>query len=264
MSFKIYDAFRARKTFEALHATLQALRPKIRAAAEHLQLAAFAARLEQLADDPLIRFFEHGGPLPEHKGLYWQAMDAEHAAQDAVRTTGRRDPEADTDCSVLILPVEGGFLGRVFSEHAALRAIVLDVPEFEEFHYQTSTDRPETVTETDWEERRRLWEAATDGFSGAFSDHGFTYEMSRMELPLVAPQALAPRWQPARKRAEAVAKTLLLNRIGRELHTDADAVPTRFVSTLLQRFSEKTLEWQTLTEIVLPHIVPMPRALENS
>lgn len=80
--------------------------------------------------------------------------------QAEIRTTGRRDPMVDTECSVTLIPIEGQVLALPFAEIPALReaATVGLIP----FGYWNNTDPDPAVGAEEWAERERLWTAALE------------------------------------------------------------------------------------------------------
>lgn len=78
--------------------------------------------------------------------------------QSKVRASGVRDPEVDTETSVVLLPIPGKVLVMVFTEQDDIRDILTSG--LTPYPYWNNSDRPEEIDEAAWEQRRQDWEAA--------------------------------------------------------------------------------------------------------
>jgi hypothetical protein len=86
------------------------------------------------------------------------------ARKEVVLNTRRRDRGVDFAFEVVLFPVEGRLLAIPFVEHPVLMAIWKSQPWVREFGYWTSADALDTVSESDWDERGRVWDVAlSDG-----------------------------------------------------------------------------------------------------
>lgn len=268
MSIKLYNAFRARLPFATLHARLSAVREQVGAQAETLQLAALARRFEAQLDGQIVAsLFDRTGTQGFDMAWFWPVLDEVKEKLEKVRAKQVREPGVDFSCSVLILPAgPEEFLGVVYSEQPDLIETVLATEGFEDWHYQTSTDRPESVSEAEWAQRRMSWAAATRGFSGAMGDHGFVYEFVAVAPPYPSPEALAAHWSSSPARAERVAREAVLLEIARTLEAEQRAAGQepdllRCVMRATTRVAApdaaaRVAYWARQVE---PHIVPLGR-----
>lgn len=72
-----------------------------------------------------------------------------------------RDPEVDFHCDLYLFPVRGMLLGIIDTERDAYAAQWMQTAPVEPFAYWNNTDdRPEGVTEADWDARGDLWDEA--------------------------------------------------------------------------------------------------------
>lgn len=83
----------------------------------------------------------------------------------------------------------------------------------EEFYYWDNADMPEGMSEKDWEERRKIWDAAIG--SDPPAERGFAFEcMTEYRVPMVIRDAVfsAAKSVPMRTRVEKVALAYVLER----------------------------------------------------
>lgn len=164
MSTKIYNSFIAHdQSIETVFMAIQSLRPDLlsvrhgltcrhlgKAAARTLDRRILAADWPSLAlrDDTPDR-----APL----NIAWEKMTKRC---DAIADTRSQDRTVDFSLSVTLFPNARGTLGMVFAEHDELRAPLLGLPGLTTYDFWNSTDRPNNVTEAEWEHRRSDWDRA--------------------------------------------------------------------------------------------------------
>lgn len=111
--------------------------------------------------------------------------------QAEIRRTKMRDPEVDFSFEVAILPhlESGELLGIVYSEKSKFFDKFLELDFVEPFPYWNSTDRPDELTDEEWEKRGEIWDEACPtapiecGFStNLISLERFTYGLGFSEL----------------------------------------------------------------------------------
>lgn len=96
--------------------------------------------------------------------------------------------------SICVIPYkDGNIYGGLFCDNVNYKKYI--EPYAEEFHYQDQTDRPEEITEEEWENRRNIWDKIFDKF-WTFSEVGLKYEI------------IGPKDFRMYKRIEEVLKTL--------------------------------------------------------
>ena len=99
----------------------------------------------------------------------------------------------EMNCKLGIYPLEDKTLLLYFGNHKA-RAIIENDPNILDYHYQNQTDRPEYITEQEWNQRREDWNQAigpdyVPSYHGFMvnlfnSDEAFTLYDNRFELSL--------------------------------------------------------------------------------
>lgn len=93
--------------------------------------------------------------------------------QREIQKTRSRDPEVDFDAEIAIFPLEGKFYGIYYSEQDEFYEDLLKQPNISEFSYYNNTDKPDNISEKDWQERERIWDIIFDG-NGLPCEVGFT------------------------------------------------------------------------------------------
>lgn len=82
-------------------------------------------------------------------------------ARRTIRDTGRRDPVFDLSASVTFLRDEnaptGPLYALLYTERADYTAAFLALPGVDECGYWNNTDRPEHVSDEEWDFREQLW-----------------------------------------------------------------------------------------------------------
>lgn len=78
--------------------------------------------------------------------------------------------------SIYVIPYkDGNIYGGLFCDNVNYKKYI--DPYIEDFHYQGQTDRPEEITEEEWENRRNIWDEIFDKF-WTFSEVGLKYEIA--------------------------------------------------------------------------------------
>jgi hypothetical protein len=163
MSTKIYTAFRLPGyTLErALHKLqafqLEVLVPVAQQACHRKVVSEAVARLDA----------HHCGLDTEKPRLSPMAeawSDLMGRANDIVKP-GRRDPSVDFDFEVTLFPFDDAILGISFTEQSDFHALWLAQSDVEEYGYWNNTDKPETVSESEWESRADAWDVVLPGYA---------------------------------------------------------------------------------------------------
>lgn len=200
MSIKIYNGFRLRvhNNFVHNHRTdvldlkhltrfIQSARTKMQAAAEHEALTLLAKQCAYMFDRQTI------GLSTDHDDdssiIATAFMDITKRDQK-VRLDNKRDPVYDFEVSATLHPLfdQGRMLGILFCENGALynRWFELDTDHVyvEEYMYFDNSDRPDRVTEQDWQQRADDWNnAVLDSATGVPSLNGFTVQLVEEGIP---------------------------------------------------------------------------------
>ncbi|NTF17813.1 hypothetical protein G6L37_05320 [Agrobacterium rubi] len=155
MSTKIYNGFKLREHDMArIHQILMDWRTELRLLHQQAASRFIAEIATNMIDEETLEPGCHKGETPFTKGLslLWD-MQAE------VKKTQRRNPVVDFEFCISLLPFEGGIYGIAYTEQHAWRDLWMSKPFVEDFAYWDNTDKPDEVSEADWDERGRVWDA---------------------------------------------------------------------------------------------------------
>lgn len=152
MSLKIYSGIRfASADFYEVFAQLQSFRARIEELTIETCGANLAARITRMVDDTAA----NGDPLGEN---FLSKAAAEFRDElDEVAKTGRRNAMVDFDFKVEIMPHDGKLYGMVFTEQSWRKELLAN-DWVSDFGFWDSTDKPETLSDLEWEDRERIWE----------------------------------------------------------------------------------------------------------
>lgn len=86
-----------------------------------------------------------------------------HDRRREVEKTQRRDPLIDTEFTLVVMPYPAGdmILAIAYSERQDWIKQFRALPWVEEYGYWNNTDKPDEVSDEEWEEREKAWTAAT-------------------------------------------------------------------------------------------------------
>lgn len=99
--------------------------------------------------------------------------------QRQIRSSGLRDPEVDFEVQVVLFPTEDLVMGLIFCEQPDWVDELLSDPRIEPKPYWDSSDRPDMLTDADWQARRAIWMRILDRDPyGRPAQAGLTFEMS--------------------------------------------------------------------------------------
>ena len=87
----------------------------------------------------------------------------------------RRDFNYDYQCDIHILPIKDKLLFLYYGEKDNFRKILNEQNFIMEYHYQNQTDKPEKISNEEWEQRKKDWEEAIIDYIP--SNHGFTFNL---------------------------------------------------------------------------------------
>ncbi len=179
MSTKIYNAYRLRSRLD-LWKFLRYVRRRAEQYARE-RIDAFADELHAAVDPTSRRFQEL---LPSHH-CEWEVR--EHIAWDFLHQAYRKADASnvrsrvDLSLALTVREHEGRYYFIAY-EGDGMRGALTDLLDrsllVEDFHYQNSTDRPDEISEAEWERRRRTWDAM-----GAGDDAWWNY----LTLEIVSP-----------------------------------------------------------------------------
>lgn len=83
--------------------------------------------------------------------------------------------EYDFYCSVMLFPSKNNLLALVITEDEEVKEMFVEMEEIEEYPYWDNTDRPDNMTDKEWEKRRDEWDK-TIGYK-RLSEVGFQYNI---------------------------------------------------------------------------------------
>lgn len=86
---------------------------------------------------------------------------------------GYRSPSLDKDISFALKEYKGDLYLYLFSEDREISKMLLkEIENIEEFGYWNNTDKPDSVTESHWEKRKKIWDELLTSYS--FEKSGFS------------------------------------------------------------------------------------------
>lgn len=266
MSVKIYNAYRIRRPLLEVHALLTGLSPKLREVAKKNQLTLIAKRFEKVFDEPLLEWDGKSSPPKPNREFYWPVMDKVREELDQAKLgNGLRD--IDCSCRVQVFPISAReCLARVLCERDALIKLIDTLPDFEDFHYQNATDRPDSVSEADWALRERLWRKATHDYRDTVST-SCLYTLVDYSYPFAGPDEIGPYLSDSQSRARRLAKDKVFARQVKRQRaaqgfTDDDSSQSQSWAGVMRVLRELDggkfdLEVETIAAILAPHIQPI-------
>ncbi len=179
MSTKIYNGFRLKgMNLKSLHEWTLDFRQKIAEAnklATIKQRAAICSRLIDLAfvyDSSTFMKKMNKYELNLNDYPLISAMRIIGERQLEIRKTNQRDPEYDYDCELVLIPVKSYMLGIYYTERREHIQILEAMPGYEEYGYWNNTDKPECISNSQWDTRRKNWDIALPGI-GVPAHSGF-------------------------------------------------------------------------------------------
>jgi hypothetical protein len=117
-------------------------------------------------------------PRQEFESPFWRLIRV--LKQERAKTAGgERSVDWDFTLSVCLIPWGDDLLALHYLENNPGFLDVLKGIGFEDFHYQNSTDRPDSISEQDWEERSTIWAQALG--KGVPASVGLSYEIVRWD-----------------------------------------------------------------------------------
>lgn len=111
--------------------------------------------------------------VSEEKG-FWAVLEAIKKARATVLGEGHRDTTWDFSFDVCLIPKGRDLLALYYIENNPGYVSALKEAGFEDYHYQNSTDRPDSITAHDWACRKRAWDKALPAAT-APNQVGMTY-----------------------------------------------------------------------------------------
>lgn len=93
-------------------------------------------------------------------------------------TWAKYTPEFDLKSEIYIFPIENKTLGMTFIKNKNLYETFMNLPEVSEYGYWNNVDKPEDISEKEWDIREKDWNEALEGI-GIPSENGFCFLLTQ-------------------------------------------------------------------------------------
>ena len=178
MTLKIYNGFRfGTSDIRTVTVQAEAFRDRLVALHDQALLGIVVSKAVATLDRATAGLSEPSDPRGEHLPAAFQEVERR---QTEVRTTLRRDPQVDFEFFIrfYVDPRDGQFLGSVHTEVAAWRDLWFQEPGITDWSFWDSTDKPDTVSKGEWEDRRTSWDRVL-GYGEGSTRFSWKAEMAR-------------------------------------------------------------------------------------
>lgn len=108
----------------------------------------------------------------------WAYFGLNEKAQKAEQSDRRTDSDYDFKSNLCLFPIRGKILAMFFSQHQRFTDVWNSFDEVSEYNYWNNTDKPDELTDEQWERRRKDWDTALPGI-GIPSENGFIIEFTK-------------------------------------------------------------------------------------
>lgn len=152
MSTKIFNGFRfAPMEFGELDLELTQWKERVKT----LTIETASGYMAKTVISKLDGAISKGEAVPERLfGNVWADM---HDRQREIKKTQRRDPPVDFEFEIVIIPDGNTFYGLYYTEQGKWADEFRDQPYIQDYSYWNNTDKPDEVTDAEWEERELTW-----------------------------------------------------------------------------------------------------------
>ena len=168
-----------------------------------------------LKDPSLIKDVQPDKLLWEICKISRQTMKANKSSETYLELV--RELDFNVRLTAFALP-DGRFLGIPYVENDVLRKALLDTPEVQEYGYWDNVDKPDNVSDEEWEQRETDWTTALTGIGIPLND-GFTYEIVNDDvhiLKYVATNTLSKYFTPLEAYKKEIARHILRGKMVEE------------------------------------------------
>lgn len=204
MSTKIYNGYKMPKSLDLLQDFMMDFREK----GQEITIKNLTKLTAGLTSYNVDRFFF--GSLDDVQladcaiSKVWRYIDDEYKK---VRTTRQRNPLFDFECEISVLVPKNSdkTLLMLFTEQKDLKELFESYEYIEEYYYWNNSDPLETVTEEEWEQRSKDWDAALPD-SGVPARNGLTLELVGDYLPIIDVEDVLENMPSFEDRCKKVAK----------------------------------------------------------
>lgn len=176
MSTKISHGYRLPKlTLDELHLFCQKARTALRDQIKTSIAKAYAIIGQTIIDSQSLHLpnnFQFGKNKVELNGSIQNCVGSILcAAQHEIKMSKRRDQEFDFQCDFTIHVLPDKILCLFYAEQDEFVQVWESLPEVQEYRYCNNTDRPQNITEVEWERRGNEWDATlkNDHFAPALN-----------------------------------------------------------------------------------------------
>lgn len=137
--------------------------------------------------------------------LSWYAYRHILERQSKIKATGQRDPAVDFQCDVIIFPEigTGRTLALLFSENQTFKDCFLDDALVSYLGWWNNSDKPDDVTEEEWDQRGKDWDRAVGNDVPARRGLSRSYET--FSGPNVTSTEIIAAMEPLEKRVRHLA-----------------------------------------------------------
>lgn len=105
----------------------------------------------------------------------WEDIEAELRERIAQVKKGYREPTADFSANVFFIRMKDKTLALFYSDNSKLVELWQSQPEVSDYHYQNQVDKPQDISENDWEQRKIDWDNALSNSVPANNKNGIAY-----------------------------------------------------------------------------------------
>lgn len=263
MSIKIYDAYRVRMPLIEMQRMFAKLGIIFRRRAEQEQKRILAQRYEQRLDAPLRTWDGQGEPPVADDDIFWPVTEAAWEEMEQARLEKGGVSELDFSCRVQVFPLANDeFLLRVLTWQPEFIRYFDDHPAFEDFHYQNSTDHPDSIDESTWDSRLASWELAMPALESP-ACHSLLVTLVDFDIPLLRPVEACKYARSRKARARSIAESRVFTRYARDKGLlDKRGCPSR-VSDIIEfkrrvRKGEFDFEIEAMAAQLEAHVQPLP------
>ena len=100
--------------------------------------------------------------------------------QKQVAKTNIMNPSVDLSLEVVLFPRKKNTLGIYFGANKLVTEHIKTLPGWEDYSYWNNTDRPETVSNQEWKERKKVWDDVMPN-NGTPIEHGLSFQLLPVE-----------------------------------------------------------------------------------
>lgn len=169
MSTKIYNAYKTTLNICELLDKFKSLGIKAKRLQEELYLKSLYRRVVLTGDAEIVLYKKE---YDYRKELF----NKNHADWEELQTSQYRNLYIDFSLSCSVFPLKDKILLKFYGENSMLK-LIDDEIYLIDYHYQNQCDKPEEISDDDWDERRKFWDSVLGNERPC--DVSFTFEFTR-------------------------------------------------------------------------------------